>query len=107
MSQGVSSGAMAGRTFSSLSQGPGHALERSWTSDQPTGFRAGSNSQTPILAKVRGSGAGLRRPSLLLPDLRHWYPMWLHASDRACVAISEMGTQQGVAGLCSIEDAHS
>lgn len=53
MSQGVSPGAMAGRTFSSLSQGPGHALGRSPACDQPAGFLAGSKSQTPIWVKAR------------------------------------------------------
>lgn len=56
MSQGMSPGDMAQGTFSPLSQGSGYALEGPQTGP----LSAGSKGQTPILAQVRGSGAGVR-----------------------------------------------
>lgn len=59
MSQGMSPGAMAQRTFSPLSQGsvrPGGTTGLSSLQDSRP-LSAGSKGQTPILAKVRGSGA--------------------------------------------------
>lgn len=72
MSQGVSPRDMAGRTFSSLSQGSGYTLERPRASVQPAGFLDGSKSQSPISAEVRGSGQGLG-PGLAPAELSHYY----------------------------------
>lgn len=59
MSQGVSSGDLVGRTFSSLSQGSGYGLERPWACVQPTyRLTADSESQTPILAKGEKEAQG-------------------------------------------------